>query len=414
MFPNRMKTGKTPDGQEMVGRNIILAAALVLILVLLWESFRHRRNLSQIRYRIHVNGTRGKSSVTRLIAGGLREGGIRTCAKTTGTLPKMVFPDGLEYPVFRPAGAKIIEQVRMVATAAANGVEALVIECMALQPPLQWLSEEKLIRATHGVMTNVRADHLDVMGPEESDVALALASSTPVNGKLFLGDPRQISAFQNASRDRKTDLILVSPEEIAAVTDEEMGRFSYVEHKENVALALRVCRDLGIDRETALRGMWKAHPDSGVTVIYPIRFFGRQFFFVNGFSANDPESTERLWNMALARFPAVEKRIQIVNCRADRASRSLQFGQACVSWKPADYYVLTGSGTYIFSRTAVSAGLPVKKLIFAENQLEHQIFETIVELGGKSCLVVGIGNIKGQGFSLIRYFRNRSIRPEGA
>ena len=32
------------------------------------ESARHRRRLDQIPIRIHVNGTRGKSSVARLIA----------------------------------------------------------------------------------------------------------------------------------------------------------------------------------------------------------------------------------------------------------------------------------------------------------------------------------------------------------
>ena len=48
----------------------------------------HRRHLKAIPVRIHVNGTRGKSSVTRLIAAGLRQAGMIACAKTTGTLPR--------------------------------------------------------------------------------------------------------------------------------------------------------------------------------------------------------------------------------------------------------------------------------------------------------------------------------------
>ena len=126
-----------------------------------------------------MNGTRGKSSVTRLIAGGLRAGGIRTCAKTTGTEASMILPDGSEYAVYRPASPNIIEQVRIVATAASLDARVLVIECMALQPLLQALSESRLIRATHAVITNSWADHLDVMGPEESDVARALAGIVP-------------------------------------------------------------------------------------------------------------------------------------------------------------------------------------------------------------------------------------------
>ena len=50
----------------------------------------HLRSLSHIPLRIHVNGTRGKSSVTRLVAAGLREGGLRTFAKTTGTATSVI------------------------------------------------------------------------------------------------------------------------------------------------------------------------------------------------------------------------------------------------------------------------------------------------------------------------------------
>ena len=71
------------DGTLLLAGGAALLSAMGAI-----ESLVHRRCLSKIPYRIHVNGTRGKSSVTRLIAAGLREGGIRTCAKTTGTLPR--------------------------------------------------------------------------------------------------------------------------------------------------------------------------------------------------------------------------------------------------------------------------------------------------------------------------------------
>jgi len=48
------------------------------------EVRRHERQLARIPVRVHVNGTRGKSSVTRLIAAGLRSTGRRVFAKTTG------------------------------------------------------------------------------------------------------------------------------------------------------------------------------------------------------------------------------------------------------------------------------------------------------------------------------------------
>jgi poly-gamma-glutamate synthase PgsB/CapB len=355
-----------------------------------------------------VNGTRGKSSVTRLIAGGLREGGITTCAKTTGTLARMILPDASEYPVFRPAGANVIEQVRIISTAANYNAQAIVVECMALQPHLQWLSESRFLKSTHGVITNARADHLDVMGPTEAAVADALAGTTPVGAKLFTAERRRVSTFEKAALDRGTVLVAVGPEEVAAVTDEEMGQFSYVEHKENVALSLSVCEDLGIDRETALRGMSKAPPDPSVMTISHIRFFGRDIYFVNAFAANDPESSEQLWNMAIQQFPEVEQRIAIFNCRADRPTRSEQLGRACVHWQPADHYLLIGSATYLFLKSAISEGMPLKSMIVMEHESESDIFEMILERMGRSALVVGMGNAKGQGLNLARFFRNRS------
>lgn len=392
----------------MVGEGFLFLIFVLLCAAGIWEWLNHKSNLSRIPVRIHVNGTRGKSSVVRLIAGGIRESGIVTCAKTTGTLARMILPDASEYPIFRPAGANVIEQVRIVSVAASYGAGALVLECMALQPHLQWLSESKFLRATHGVITNVRADHLDVMGPEEKDVALALAGTTPRDAKLFTAERKHLPILEESARDRRSSLIRVTAGDIAAVEDEEMENFPYVEHRENVALALSVCRDLGIDRETALRGMWKAPPDPGVLTMSRLGFFGRDIYFVNAFAANDPESSEQLWNMALDRYPGVKKRIIIFNCRGDRPNRSEQLGAACAKWRQSDHYLLMGSGTYFLARAAVSNGLPIRKIITAENEPESELFEKVIEMAGPSTLVVGLGNTKGGGLSLARYFRNRS------
>lgn len=387
----------------------LIVLTVVVVAGISIENWFHRRNLSRIPVRIHVNGTRGKSSVTRLIAAGLREAGITTCAKTTGTLPRMILPDGTEYPIFRPAEPNVIEQLRIVSVAAAQRADALVVECMALQPVLQWLSERKLIKATHAVITNARADHLDVMGPGERDVALALAGMIPQQSKLFTAERRHQDVLKEACGDRGSTMIAISEDEIAAVTPAELAKFAYIEHAENVALALRVCTEMGVDRDTALRGMWRAQPDPGVMTMHQLDFFGRRIQFVNGFAANDAESTERIWNLARERFPDVEKRIAIFNCRLDRPERSHQMGAACVAWEPADHYVLIGSGTYLWARAAVKNGIDLRKITIAEHQRAEDVFETIVGLTGTSALVMGMGNIGGAGLELVQYFRNRSL-----
>ena len=398
----------------MTGVLLLLGVTLVLVALGVLEQAAHRRRLSRLPIRIHVNGTRGKSSVTRLIAAGLREAGILTCAKTTGTLPRMILPDGSEYPVFRPSHANVIEQIRIVRAAATYPAQALVIECMALTPNLQWLCESRLIRATHGVITNAREDHLDVMGPSEDDVALALCGMTPIGGKLFTGERRHLDSIARAARDRGSQLVAISDDDVSAVTPGDMARFSYIEHAENVALALAVCIEIGVERSLALGGMWKAAPDPGAMTDHVVDFFGRKMYFVNGFAANDPESTQRIWRMAIERYPQAERRIALFNCRADRADRSQQLGSACAAWPGADHYVLIGSGTYIFARAADDAGLDMQRVVFAESRRVEEIFESILELAGRQTLVMGMGNIGGAGLEVVRYFRNRSLLEEVA
>ena len=60
-----------------------------------------------------------------------------------------------------------------------------------------------------------------------------------------------------------------------------MEGFRYIEHKDNVALALSFCEKLGVDREKALLGMKKANPDPGALRIYDLEFFDKKIKLVN-------------------------------------------------------------------------------------------------------------------------------------
>jgi len=393
---------------EMAGIEVLAGLTSALAAFGAAEMWVHRRRLRSIPIRVHVNGTRGKSSVTRLIAAGLREGGIRTCAKTTGTLARMILPDGKELPIYRPAGANIIEQRRIVALAAAQEAEALVVECMALQPALQSLCELKLIESTHGVITNARPDHLDVMGPNARDVAKALAGTTPVGGTLFLADEDHRDVFAKAAADRETELVVAEPCDDA----ETLARFRYTEHPANVGVALAVCETLGVDREVALAGMYAARPDPGAMTERQLDFFGRRITFVNGFAANDPVSTRQIWQMAVERHADLHRRIAVFNCRADRPERSLLLGRELADWPRPDRVVLMGTGTFLFARAATKAGLDPAMFTFAEGLAVADVFERIVALTGESALVMGLGNVGGGGLELAAHFDNRAL-PEG-
>ena len=386
----------------------ILIGVFALLATLGWiERRQHRRRLDRIKIRIHVNGTRGKSSVTRLIAAGLRAAGIVTCAKTTGTLARLILPDGQEQPIARGCRPNVLEQIGVVRAAAYAGAEALVVECMALTPSLQWLCQWQLIRATHAVITGAREDHLDVMGPTRRDVAWALAGTIPPGGIVFTADACHEDIFRYAADDRGSRLVMVSRAEVAAVSQADLAGLAYTEHAENVALALAVCTAVGVDRPTALRGMRLSAPDPGALAEWHWQAGEKQIWLVNGFAANDPQSSQEIWDLTLARFPQAQRRIALFNCRADRPERSWRLGQACAAWQPADRYVLVGGGVHHFARAAGEAGLDMGRVVLPRGRTAEEIFATLLGLAGGATLVVGLGNIGGLGLELVRLFQSR-------
>jgi len=248
------------------------------------------------------------------------------------------------------------------------------------------------------------------MGPGPADVARALCGMVPLDGALYTAEREHLHVLEDACKDRGSKLIGISEEDVAGVSQADLAGFSYREHAENVALALRICTDVGVARETALGGMWAAKPDAGAMTERVLDFFGRRVTFFNAFAANDPVSTEQIWRMVMEKKPETRKSIAVVNCRADRGDRSMQLGAAMGNWQAADHVVMIGSGSQLFARAAVQAGVESTRLISAEPYRVAQVFEMIMELVEDEAHVVGLGNIGGPGLELVRFFHNRS-RP---
>lgn len=392
--------------------SIVILLWLVLVIAGAFEAIQHRLLLRKIPIRVHVNGTRGKTSVTRLIAAGLRGGGMRVCAKTTGSAAAMTDPEGREFPIYRISGANIIEQMRMLKRMVSLQPEAVVIECMALQPQYQSLCELRMVRSTVGVITNARADHLDVMGPGERDVALALAGSTPVRGTLFTAERDLIDVFQEACQDRRSQLQGVTEEEVAAIPDSVLAQFNYAEHAENVALALKVCEYIGVDRVRALQGMVALEPETGAMQVMHVQYFERDLIFVNAFAANDPESTGRIWETMVEKHGQGRRTMMLINCRADRPHRSAQMAEAVVQWTAPDKVVVIGSGSFIFVREVTKQGFDPDKIMVLEGAQMTEITEVLLEQSLGKALIVGMGNIHGGGEDVARFFQNRAMNKE--
>jgi poly-gamma-glutamate synthase PgsB/CapB len=364
--------------------------------------------------RIHVNGTRGKSSVTRLVAAGLRAGGMATCAKTTGSRPRMILEDGSEYTIQRQGRANILEQLRAVAVASRRGVHALVAECMALSPVLQALCEEKMIRSSIGVITNVRPDHLDVMGPAVEDVARALGGAIPRDNPLVTSEsnPELLQILRQAAEKQRAKLVCVTPD-TEEITQEIMRKFPYVEHPENVAVACKVCELAGVERRRALEGMVHATPDIGALRIIHLAFFAKEIDFIHAFAANDPDSTLVIWNRVLELFSGERQNVVILNCREDRPQRSVALGETLPRMEGIHRILLTGSGTRISMEAALKKGMHPEKLIVLERPRPEDVFERAVAQIVKAGTVFGMGNIGEGGTGIIEYFENRAEVPDG-
>ena len=372
------------------------------------EFARHQKRIFSIPIRIHVNGTRGKSSVTRLIGAALRESGIRTITKVTGTYPRLVMEDGKEVKIYRKAEANIIEQLSIVKLAAQRKVQAIVMECMAIQPQYQWITETKMMHSTIGIITNVRLDHIDVMGYTLPEIANALGKTIPRNQHFFTSEIQNLDQLKSISKKQNATLHF---SEASSVTDEEMNGFNYMEHKENVALALLVCEFLGISREISLKGMYKAIPDAGVLKLSRVEAYGKYINFYNAFAANDPQSTFLVWEQVNEGNGLEGFKIILLNTRQDRLDRARQL-TGMIGTKindDFDYLILIGQSTDVVEELAVNRGIKRNKILNLGWTEPEIVFEAVLTCTEKESTVVAIGNMGGMGGNIAEYFENRSI-----
>lgn len=392
---------------------LIPAAAAILALAGLMEYRAHEKRRDSIPIRIHVNGTRGKSTTTRLIAAGLRAGGRCVFAKITGTAPRVILPDGAEEALRRRGGARIIELKGAVRRAACLRAEALVAECMALEPENQKVAEHMLLRSTIGVITNVGMDHRDVMGESPEEVASALASTVPRGARLVVAPGPFERYFAEKCARLGSELHVTAA---GAAEEIDAASFPYTMFPENLALALEVCRLAGVDRQTALQGMLSAPADPGVRPLRSFAWRGRSFVVVDAFAANDPEAAEAMWRrFAEPRLAGIDRSVILLNHRADRPFRVAELGGLALRLG-ADRIVFAGDvrdmalrraqkDTKLLGPASFGRERRVPSLSAPRDQSPCGLLEAVVGPWpeGTKILLFLAGNTKGRGQALSEY-----------
>ena len=378
--------------------------ATFLIIAGLLEFRYHQISLSGIPIRIHVNGTRGKSSVTRLIAAGLRAGGKRTFAKTTGTAPRVIDSKGIDRIIHRLRKPSIGEQVRLLKYFSDEKPDVVVMECMAVQPQYQWISEHQMVKSDIGVITNARPDHLDEMGPTEEDVVKSLCNSIPVGGVLVTAEQKHKNIIKKVTYDNNSDFILSDEN---SLSNEYINNFSYIEHPQNIAIALDVCEKLGVDREIAIGGMHQVQPDLGALIVWKLIGQKGPLQFVNGMAANDPVSTLQIWKFVIDRYPTKSATAVFFNSRDDRPMRTKQMLELTFEEIRPEYLIVRGDKIEAKINKLKHHSPETIVIIFSIDEKADVVSKAILKLPDDS-LIYAIGNQVGVGQEILEDLaRNR-------
>lgn len=380
---------------------------LIIIFYYIAEKIFLQHFIKHIPLRIAVTGTRGKSSVTRLIAAGLAADGHRSLAKTTGSKAMIILPGGVEVSIHRRGPPSILEQKKILKLAHQERVDAIVVEVMSIHPEMYAVELKKILQPNIVVITNVRLDHVEALGEtlEQAGLVFALGIPRSCRRVILSRDDCPQNLLETLGK-RGIPTRLISKDEYKELIS-QFNRTDYCEWENNLALALAACEEVGIAPQLALNHMLQAHPDFGALKIWHIPISASPWFAVNAFAANDPSSTKLIfdrlkeWNRNKG-LPI----IGLLNLRADRADRTLQWIEALRTEAfNFDYIFVLGSGaTPVVRKLRDHLRCPIRALRSHHFLEPEKVMKTITSVTPHGGIIFGFGNIGGIGGSLVEYW----------
>jgi len=251
--------------------NIIISCGIIgVLLIYLWtEKLIVNRIRHTIPLVIAITGSRGKSSVVRLIASGLSASGQPILAKTTGSRASLILPSGDEEVLTRRGIPNIREQIALLNMCSRLHAYALVVEVMSIKPENYATEIGKILQPDILVLTNIRPDHVEAIGETPDEAAVSFTFSVPPQCHVICPENGVPNIFIDLLAKRQNKITLVSPR---AFEDEikEFIRTDYFEWDINLCLALAACQTAGIPSQLAVKHMLKANPDFGALKVWRI------------------------------------------------------------------------------------------------------------------------------------------------
>jgi poly-gamma-glutamate synthase PgsB/CapB len=355
-----------------------------IILLLVTEYFWLRKVLNKIPVRILINGTRGKTTTVRILYLVLNQSGKITCAKTTGDEPLLLLPDGNQRVLKRHGPASIRENIPVLIKWQKYHPDAVILECMALQPENQNVLSNRIFKPTHLALTNVKVDHQEIMGITRQAILQSISHSFS-DASLHL-IPQLLADEFTQFGNQKTILhsypAIPHSLQLKHIPDEFLA--------ESWGLIITLSDYLGIEQtlvDSVFREEWQQIDDA-----LKFSFSHLNFYFYNLFSVNDSETASEITKKVRSGMNGPVKEIVLLNAREDRPLRSIQFYNFVNEhFREAEIWI-TGNGRFIFRRLFRKHSGKNMILFFEKN---HQI-EKRFEKGFRdlSC-VYGMGNHQG-------------------
>jgi hypothetical protein len=374
---------------------LICLISLILLILGIIEKRRHQVRIRRIPVRIHINGTRGKSLLTRLITDLLRESGWTIAAKTTGTIPEHYHHKVGWLPRPRRFPARIKEQMRFLREAAHRNVDAIVLENMALTPENQHIAEVAMMQSSLSVITNIRPDHQEVMGTSRDNIGATLAYSVPMGGLLCIPGREMTPAIQAAANQLKSRTLPVDASNEVSVFNPHFALLETI--SQHYGLPLSTLAHVKAEWQTRL---------SPENFIVPLAHPENSGHFVNLFSCNDVMSVKELVGW-LERSKLIQPPYDfILTCRSDRPLRTMAFLEWILPLLDEGRLVLTGSFPDLpVERMRRKAGIAPHAIRKHRRIMPERIWS---EFTARQRVILGIGNYVKTGQKILSHIMKDS------
>jgi poly-gamma-glutamate synthase PgsB/CapB len=311
-----------------------------------------------------------------------------------------VLPDGEEVEVVRHGLPSVIEQKKVVKMAKDVSADCLVAEIMSVHPENHYVESRQIFKPHIVVVTNVRRDHADAMGKTEEEIASVFCLTFPPKRVVFVPEKEDMPLFQQSADDVDGKMIRVK--EGIASSQNPGRKFRGDVFFDHIDLVYAVVKHLKIDDKVIFEGIRKASSDAGAYRMWEYRSeaMKKVCYFVNGFAANDPESTYSVLTKTKESLPSSENKIVgLLNLRFDRGDRTLQWMEALTNGfsECFDGLFVMGDHARIFQKKVRDARVLKEKT-------PERIMEKVIAASPEDAVIFGFGNMGGLGRRLVDHW----------